>query len=161
MRALVLVIVLVSTAAGAASGEQVVAAPEAQTLTSEVPSARYVRPRLGLSIAVPAGWTIVRRSLTNCTDPVQRIALRRGSATIQIVESVYWGAKGIPPRPRWFALRGEPEFLGCCPPADGKGWFLRFKDSGRGFYAYVYLGRTATRSEALRILDSFQIRTRL
>lgn len=157
---MLLVIVIVSTAVGAAPGERVDAAPEAQALTP-APSERYVRPRLALSIAVPAGWTIVRRSLTNCTDPVQRIALRRGSATIQIVESVYWGAKGFPPRPRRFALRGEPEFLACCPPADGKGWFFPFKDSGRGFYAYIYLGRAATGSEALRILDSFRVHTRV
>ncbi|MGH3109759.1 MAG: hypothetical protein ACRDQT_02425 [Gaiellaceae bacterium] len=117
----------------------------------------YERPRLGLSVVVPDGWTVVRRPMSNCTDPVQRIALRRGEAVVQIVESLHWGVDGFPSRPRRFTLTGEPRFLACCPPVDGKGWFIPFRDGSRGFYAYVYLDEPGTRAEALRILDSLNV----
>ena len=118
----------------------------------------YERPRVGLSAIVPAGWTIVREPLSYCTDPVQRIALRRGRAVVQIVESLSGGVTGFPLRPKRFELAGGPEYLACCPPADGKGWFLAFRDGGRGFYAYVYVGAQGTGADALRILDSFRVR---
>jgi hypothetical protein len=98
----------------------------------------------------------VHEPMSACTDPVQRIALRRGAAVVQIVESLSGGVKGFPARPRAFALPGRPQFLACCPPSDGKGWFLPFRDGSRGFYAYVY-GLPGTRAQGLRILDSLQV----
>ena len=117
----------------------------------------YDQPGLGLSVVVPPRWRIVHDPMSACTDPAQRIALRRGAAIVQIVESLSGSVKGFPARPGAFALDGEPQFLACCPPADDKGWFLLFRDGGRGFYAYVYVGVRGTRAEALRILDSFRV----
>jgi hypothetical protein len=114
----------------------------------------------GLSVVVPPRWDIVHEPMSACIDPVQRIALRRGAAVVQIVESLSGGVKGFPARPEAFSLEGQPQFLACCPPSDGKGWFLPFRDRGRGFYAYVYAGRGGTRAEALRILDSLRVRPR-
>jgi hypothetical protein len=118
---------------------------------------RYERPRVGLSVVVPTGWTVVREPMSYCTDPVQRIALRGKGAVVQIVESLSGSVRGFPSRPRRFALQGEPQFLACCPPADGKGWFIPFRDAGRGFYAYVYLGAPETRAHALLVLDSLRV----
>jgi hypothetical protein len=119
---------------------------------------RYERPRVGLSVVVPRGWAVVREPLSYCTDPVQRIALRGHGAVVQIVESLSGNVARFPPRPKRFALRGKPQFLACCPPAEGKGWFIPFRTAGRGFYAYVYLGAPKTRAHALLVLDSLRVR---
>jgi hypothetical protein len=119
----------------------------------------YERPRIGLSVMVPNGWRVVRKPLSPCTNPAQRIALRGHGALVQIVEEL--GVSHLeryPLRPRGFTLRGEPEYFGCCPPAEGKGWFMSFRDGSRAFYAYVQLSRPGTRSEALAILDSLDVR---
>lgn len=127
---------------------------------AERPTETYERPRVGLAVEIPDGWRIVRRQLTACTDPVQRIAVRRGPALVQIVERLSSDVSGFPDRPRRFALQGPPQWLECCPPADAKGWFIAFRDGGRGFYAYAYVSGPATRDEALGILDSFRVRPR-
>jgi hypothetical protein len=121
------------------------------------PAVTYERPQLGLAVDVPEGWTIVRKSLTPCTDPAQRIAVRRRGALVQIVEQLSADVRGFPDRPRRFELSGRPEWLACCPPADGKGWFVPFRDRGRGFYAYVYADGPETRAQALEILDSLRM----
>lgn len=124
---------------------------------------RYERPRLGLSVPVPAGWEIVRRPLTPCTDPVQRLALRGRGALVQIQERVAAdGLDGFPQRPVQFALRGGPRWLACCVPDErkDKGWMLAFRDGGRGFYAYVFLGSAGTRPDALSILDGLRVQPR-
>jgi hypothetical protein len=63
-------------------------------------------------------------------------------------------------RPTRFALHGEPQWTACCAPLDRRGWFSAFRDHGRGFYVYVYLGKPGTRREALRALDSLRVRAR-
>jgi hypothetical protein len=114
--------------------------------------------RVGISIVVPAGWEPVTKPLSICTNPVQRLAVRGHGALVQIVETLdYAYVDRFPARPRRFALRGPAQFLACCPPRDGKGWFLSFRDGNRGFYAYVYLGRHGTRSEVLATLDSLRV----
>ena len=127
---------------------------------AEHPAATYERPRLVLTVNVPDGWRIVRRPLSACTDPAQRIALVRGDALVQIVEQLAGDVGGFPDRPAWFELRGAPEQLGCCPPSRGRGWFIPFRDQGRGFYAYVY-APAGERAQALRILDSLVVRPRV
>lgn len=124
---------------------------------------RYERPGVGLSIPVPAGWEIVGRPLTPCTDPVQRLALRGHGALVQIQERVAVdNLDGYPQRPARFALPGAPDWIGCCVPDErkDKGWMLAFRDGGRGFYAYVFLGSAGTRGEALSILDGLRVRPR-
>jgi hypothetical protein len=98
------------------------------------------------------------RELDGVHRPAQRIAVRRGQALVQIVEGLSHDVSGFPDRPRRFGLPGRPDWLACCPPANGKGWFIPFRDEGRGFYVYVYLGAPETRGEALRILNSLRVR---
>lgn len=122
---------------------------------------RYERPRLGLSVPVPAGWEIVRRPLSPCTDPAQRLALRGQGALVQIQERLESeDVTEFPARPERFALRGAPDWIACCVPDErkDKGWMLAFRDGGRGFYAYVFLGLAGTRADALSILDGLRVR---
>jgi hypothetical protein len=117
--------------------------------------------RAGLSVEVPAAWAAVREPLSPCTNPVQRVALRGHGALVQIVETLdYAYVRRFPARPRRFELRGPAQYLACCPPRDGKGWFLSFRDGNRGFYAYVYPGPRGMRDEVLGILDSLRVRER-
>ena len=117
--------------------------------------------RAGLSVVLPTGWRSVARELSPCTNPKQRIAAVGRGALVQIVETLdYAYVHRFPPRPKRFALRGEPQFQACCPPRKAKGWFLHFRDGNRGFYAYVYLGTAGTRTEVLSLLDSLRVNRR-
>jgi hypothetical protein len=128
-------------------------------LAPPVAADRY--ERASLSVDVPAGWAAVRKPLSPCTNPVQRLALRGHGALVQIVETLdYAYVHRFPARPRRFALRGPAQFQACCSPRDAKGWFLSFRDGNRGFYASVYVGERGTRAEALGILDSLRVRER-
>jgi hypothetical protein len=131
----------------------------ALVLAAPASSGKY--ERAGLSIEVPGGWSVVRRQLSVCTNPVQRLALQGHGALVQIVETLdYASVDRFPTRPRRFALKGRAQFQACCPPREAKGWFLSFRDGNRGFYAYVYLGRRGTRTEVLAALDSLRVRPR-
>jgi hypothetical protein len=122
---------------------------------------RYERPEVGLSVAVPQGWTVVNRPLTPCTNPVQALAIRGRGALVQLQESLDRAyVHRFPARPRRFALRGSPQWIPCCSPRDAKGWFLPVRDRGRAFYAYVYLGEPGTRRDVLAILDSLRVRAK-
>jgi hypothetical protein len=116
----------------------------------------------GLTITVPAGWHVVHERLTPCTNPLERLTLSGRGALVTLMETLdprrY--VRRYSPRPRRFALRGEPQWIACCAPLDRKGWFFDFRDNGRGFYAYVYLGQPGTKGEALGALDSLHIRPR-
>jgi hypothetical protein len=122
----------------------------------------YPRPRVGLSVRYPPGWTVVRRHLTPCTNPIQRMALRRRGALVLLMESLdpprY--VKRFPRRPERFRLRGDPQWLVCCEPLHKRGWMLGFRDGGRAFYAYVYGSTQAVRAQAVAILDSLRVRPR-
>jgi hypothetical protein len=131
----------------------------ALALAPPVSADRY--ERVDLSVDVPEGWAVVAKPLSPCTNPVQRLALRGHGALVQIVETLdYAYVHRFPARPRRFVLHGPAQYQACCPPRDGKGWFLSFRDGNRGFYAYVYLGERGTRAEALGILDSLRVRER-
>lgn len=130
-------------------------------LAFATPASAHRYEHSGLSVDVPQGWTTVSKPLSACTNPVQRLRLRGHGALVQIVETLdYAYVHRFPPRPRRFALRGAAQYQACCPPRDGKGWFLSFRDGNRGFYAYVYLGEPGTRAQVLRILDSLRVRAR-
>jgi hypothetical protein len=113
--------------------------------------------RAGITARLPSGWGTVDRRLTPCTDPVERLTLVGHGALVMLQERLA-GARGFPTRPRRFELHGRPQPMECCAPLARPGWFLRFGEGGRGFYAYVYLGDRSTRVEALAVLDSLRIR---
>lgn len=122
----------------------------------------YQRPRVGLSVHYPSGWTVIRRHLTPCTNPIQRMALRRNGALVLLMESLdpphY--VKRFPRRPEHFRLHGNPQWLVCCEPLHKRGWRLDFRDGGRAFYAYVYGSNRAVRVQAVAIVDSLRVRPR-
>jgi hypothetical protein len=132
--------------------------PAAPGATEQV----YRRPRVGLSVQYPSGWTVLRRHLTPCTNPIQRMALRRRGALVLLMESLDPSryVKRFPRRPEHFRLRGDPQWLVCCEPLHKRGWMLDFRDGGRAFYAYIYGSTQAVRTQAVAILDSLRVRPR-
>jgi len=119
----------------------------------------YSDAQVGLSVSLPAGWHVVHRRLTPCTDPVERLTVAGRGAMVMLQERV-GGDDGLPARPARFELRGAPQPMECCAPLDRGGWSVRFRDGGRGFYSFVYLGGRATRADALAIFDSLRITPR-
>lgn len=133
------------------------------------PAARRVadpRPatytRSGLTVSLPRQWRVVERRLTPCTNPIERLTASGRGALVMLQESLppLRRLDGFSPRPRRFVLRGEPQPLACCAPTGRAGWFFDFRERGRAFYVYVYLGKPGTQAEALALLDSVQVRPR-
>lgn len=114
----------------------------------------------GLFVRVPPGWQVVHRKLTPCSNPVERLTVAGRGALVMLQERLPLYAPGFKPRPSRFALTGKPSEMECCALAHRVGWMLSFRDRGRAFYAYVYLGREGTRREALGVLDSLDVRPR-
>jgi hypothetical protein len=131
-------------------------------------------PRLsvgaGLSVVVPRGWHLSRSSVTTCTDPKQllvattgRVRLRTAlripprAALVLLME----GSSGrFPARPAKFTLPPLGNLGGCCEIPVGRGAELVFRDHGRKFYAFVYVGERAppaARRDLLRLLNSVRL----
>ncbi len=115
--------------------------------------------KAGITVTMPSGWRVVDRRLTPCTNPIERITIAGRGAMVMVQESLdprrY--IERFRPRPRRFGLRGKPQSIACCAPSGRDGWFFDFRDQGRGFYVYVYLGAPGTRAQALAALDSLRI----
>jgi hypothetical protein len=135
------------------------------------PQAR-IHTRAGISVVLPSGWHLARTPVTTCSDPVQRLVvtttrarLHRAfripprSALVLLMESRSGGR--FPPRPKSFRLPRRLDNLGgCCEIPNGPGVELLFRDHGRRFYAFVYVGehaRAATRRATVRLLNSLRV----
>jgi hypothetical protein len=116
----------------------------------------------GLTVTLPDGWRVVHRRLTPCVNPIERLTVTGGGALVMLQESLdpRHYIRRFSPRPRRFSLQGKPTPIACCAPNRRPGWFFDFRDRGRGFYVYVYLGRAGTRVEALAVLDSLRVQPR-
>jgi hypothetical protein len=136
-------------------------------------SSRRVDAGAGISVALPAGWRLVHRSITDCSDPAQRLlaTTARGklrqryrvpalAALVLLME----GSSGrFPARPARFHLprRLVGSLGGCCEIPTGPGVELPFRDHGRRFYAFVYVGRrSGARGSTLALLNSLRIAAR-
>jgi hypothetical protein len=124
----------------------------------------------GISVVVPHGWRLSRTSITKCGDPAQRLVATSGrvrlhgalrvpaqSALVLLMEA---RSGRFPARPRRFVLPALGNLGGCCEIPVGRGAELLFRDHGRRFYAFVYLGERApagTRSRLLQLLDSIRV----
>jgi hypothetical protein len=138
----------------------------ALTLAASVSSAESrgaAAPRLtpysrdGVTVLMPAEWRVLRRRLTPCVDPSERLTVAGHGALVMLQERIHPIADGFPARPLRFELKGAPEYMECCAPLTRRGWMLRFTDNRRGFYAYVYLGGRGTRAQVLEILQSLRV----
>lgn len=133
--------------------------------------------RAGIAIRPPVGWYVTTEPLNGITDPVQRFAV--SSYRIPIGADAGGGyvpsSRGVvaqldeeaplinggpwPPRPPHFTL---PR-LGRMETLDGNRWGeIVFRDHGRHFYIFIWVGRHATKTQVgllLRALDGIQIRT--
>lgn len=119
--------------------------------------------RAGITAPVPAGWHVVDKRLTPCGNPLERLTVAGpGGGMVMLQESLdprHYIAR-FDRRPRKWRLRGEPHPIVCCAPSRRPGWFMNFRDSGRGFYVYVY-GRTQrARQQALVILNALKVSPR-
>jgi hypothetical protein len=119
--------------------------------------------RVGITAPVPAGWRLIDERLTPCTNPIERLTLAGpDGAMVMLQESLdprHYIAR-FDPRPVHWRLRGKPQPIACCAPSKRAGWFMNFRDAGRGFYVYVYANTAGTRRAALAILDRLMIARR-
>jgi hypothetical protein len=111
----------------------------------------------GITIVLPQGWRLLHRQLSGCSDPVQRFAATSRKATVLVQETSLGGR--FPARPARFHLPPLASNIGgCCGMPNGRGAELLFRDHGRRFYAFVYLGhRSKDRSAVLQLLNSLRI----
>ncbi len=123
-------------------------------------SVSYTAARL--TVTLPSGWRVVHRRLTPCVNPIERLTVTGRGALVMLQESLdprrY--IRRFSPRPHRVALKGKPQPIACCAPTRRPEWFFNFRDRGRGFYVYVYLGQAGTRAEALAILNGLQVQPR-
>ena len=127
----------------------------------------------GISALLPGGWRLVHQSITDCSDPAQRalFTTARGklhpryrvpprAAVVLLME----GTSGrFPARPARFQLprRLVGTLGGCCEIPSGPGVELLFRDHGRKFYAFTYIGqRSGARGSTLALLNSLRIASR-
>ncbi len=126
----------------------------------------------GISVVLPPGWRLVHQSITDCSDPAQRLlaTTARGklharyrvpprAALVLLME----GTSGrFPSRPVRFRLPPRLGNLGgCCEIPTGPGAELLFRDHGRRFYAFVYVGaRSGARHSTVALLNSLRISAR-
>jgi hypothetical protein len=133
-------------------------------------SAKRVDAGSGISVVLPSGWRLVDQSITECSDPAQRLlaTTARGKlsrrypvpARAALVLLMETGNGRFPPRPARFHLprRLVGTLGGCCEIPYGPGVELIFRDHGRKFYAFVYVGRrSGERQRTLALLNSLRI----
>ena len=136
-------------------------------------SPRWVDAGAGISARLPGGWRLVQRSVTDCSDPVQRALFTtahgklhpgyRVSPDAAVVLLMEGTGGRFPARPARFHLPGRfaGTIGGCCEMPSGPGVELLFRDHGRRFYAFVYVGRrSGARSGAETLLNSLRIVSR-
>lgn len=111
----------------------------------------------GVTVIVPAGWHVIRRRITPCVDPSERLVVAGHGALVMLQERIHPSVGEFPERPSRFELEGTPEYMECCAPLARRGWMLHFADKGRGFYAYAYLGGRGTKARVLEILQSLRV----
>lgn len=117
----------------------------------------------GLRMWIPPGWHRVERRLTECTNPVERLTIagpRGGLVHVQESLLPLRALRAFPRRPERFLPQGQPEWIACCAPARRPGWLVRFRQSGRAFYAYVCGTTAQARRDAFTSLSSLLVERR-
>lgn len=132
-------------------------------------SAQRVNADAGVSAVLPGGWRLVHQSITDCSDPAQRmlVTTARGKlgpryrvpargALVLLMEAT---SGRFPARPARFHLPRRLENIGgCCEIPNGPGVELLFREHGRRFYAFVYVGsRSGARRSTEALLNSLRI----
>ena len=132
-------------------------------------SASRVDAGSGISVLLPAGWRLAHQSITNCSDPTQRLVATTAAGRLRkryrvparaaLILLMETSSGRLPARPARFHLPRDPGNLGgCCEIPSGPGAELLFRDHGRKFYAFVYVGpRSGARGDVLTLLNSLRI----
>lgn len=132
-------------------------------------SGRQVFRTTGIAVHVPAGWHISTRPLTNVTNPVQRFVLSSArlpknansgngyvppshAVLAQLIEEVPAdNSNPWPNRPSRFKL---PHLNGMETYAGNRWGELLFRERGRHFYIFVWVGRQATGAQTAKLLHA-------
>jgi hypothetical protein len=131
-------------------------------------SSRRVDAGAGISAVFPSGWRLVHRQVTRCSDPVQRLLATKSNRKMrpryrvgerEAVVLLMEGRSGrFPARPARFHLPRLGNLGGCCEIPSGRGAELLFRDHGRRFYAFVYVGaRSGAKRDVLTLLNSLRV----
>src|SRR5438270_13781873 len=85
-------------------------------------SARRVEAGAGMSVVLPSGWRLVQQSITNCSDPVQRLLVTTARGKLHtrfrvppragLVLLMEATSGGFPARPARFRLPSRLDNLG-------------------------------------------------
>jgi hypothetical protein len=133
--------------------------------------ARRVDAGHGLAVVLPPGWRLSHTRVTTCSSPADRFVAVLGRARLHtgmnapaagalVLVQEAW-SRPFPHRPKAFALPRLIDNLGgCCEMPIGRGTELLFRDHGRGFYAFIYIGRVAPRGatrDVLTLLNSLRV----
>jgi hypothetical protein len=119
--------------------------------------------RAGIVAPLPEGWHVVDQRLTPCTNPLERLTLVGLSGTMLMLQESLDPPRYVArfdPRPRRWRLGGRPQPISCCAPSRRAGWFMNFRDAGRGFYVYVYAETARERGTVLSVLNRLHVAPR-
>jgi hypothetical protein len=137
-------------------------------------SAHTWHDRSGLAISYPAAWHLTTRSLTTITQPVQRFVVYSGALPPHLAQVASPSAKQalavvmeqssvsasdlkqFPRRPNNFRV----SHFGGMESFAGDRWAERtFRESGRAFYVFIWVGADDTQQipTLLNVLDSFRV----
>ena len=143
----------------------VVALPATGSSTTGRVAAGY-----GLSVVLPHGWRLAHTRVTPCSSPAQVLLAVRGRLRLRpalrvppraaLVLLLETSSGRFPRRPRHFTIPTLGPLGGCCEIPRGPGAELLFRDRGRKFYAFVYVGKglgPAAGRQVERLLDSLRV----
>jgi hypothetical protein len=117
--------------------------------------------RAGAEITVesPRSWHRLTVNVTSCSDPVERFAVAEGppfgvkheiganGALVLLLEDHINPASAFGARPKRFLLNATPStFEGCCDTPNSPGYEFFFRDHGRDFEAFVFIGTSMPKS---------------
>jgi hypothetical protein len=132
---------------------------------------RRVDAKHGLAVVLPHGWRLSHTRVTTCSSPADRFVAVKGHARLHAGMTAPAGAALVlvqegwsgpfPKRPKAFSLRRlDGNIGGCCEMPVGRGTELLFRDHGRRFYAFVYIGKHApaeAERDVVSLLNSLRV----
>jgi hypothetical protein len=128
----------------------------------------------GLTVVLPGGWRLSHKPVTTCDSPEQVLLVATGHVRLRtslavpphaaLVLLMEGGTGSVPRRPAHFELPPLQNLGGCCEMPVGPGVEVFFRDHGRRFYAFVYIGSRAragaARDDVVHLLDSLRVSAR-
>ncbi|HEX6680179.1 MAG TPA: hypothetical protein VF063_05995 [Gaiellaceae bacterium] len=124
----------------------------------------------GLAVVAPTSWHLTRERLTECSSPMQVMALTdtkgrlglgakipRDPTLVLLLEDRMYQGGNFPPRRR-FRLQPLGLMGGCCDMPFSRGFQILFRDHGRNLYAFVYTAKRQNATRAVAMLNTLEVR---